>query len=71
VQHIGLDLNEPVSFQVAWSLPAGLDFKQELLTMRSDYDRTQRLLEFYKTVLPKLRGGVQARQSAERNGHVM
>jgi Lon protease-like protein len=71
VKHIGLDLNQPVSFQVAWSLPVGLDFKQELLTMRSDHDRTARLLEFYKTILPKLRGGVLARQKSERNGHVM
>jgi Lon protease-like protein len=71
VSHISLNLNQPVSFQLARSLPAGLDFKQELLTMRSDHERTERLLEFYRTVLPKLRGGVQARQSAERNGHVM
>ncbi len=71
VRHVGLDLNEPISFQVAWSLPAGLDFKQELLTLRSDVERTDRLLDFYKMILPKLRGGMQARQSAERNGHVM
>jgi Lon protease-like protein len=71
VQHIGIDLDQPISFQIARALPAGLDFKQELLTMRSDQGRTERLLEFYKMVLPKLRGGVQARQSAERNGHVM
>lgn len=71
VHHTGLDLSQPVSFQVAWSLPADLDFKQELLTIRSDYDRTHRLLEFYKTILPKLRGGTQARHHAEKNGHVM
>jgi Lon protease-like protein len=71
VQHIGLDLNRPVSFQVAWSLPTGLDFKQELLTMRSDLERTERLLEFYKAVLPKLRGGVNASRNAAQNGHVM
>ena len=71
VRHIGLDLNEPISFQVAWSLPAGLDFKQELLTLRSDVERTNRLLDFYKMILPKLRGGMQARRSAESNGHIM
>jgi Lon protease-like protein len=69
VRHIGVDLDEPISFQVAWSLPADLTFKQELLTMRSDYDRTERLLSFYRAVLPKLRGGSQARQGAEKNGH--
>ena len=71
VQHIGLDLNRPVSFQVAWSLPADLNFKQELLSMRSDRERTERLIEFYKTVLPKLRGGAQSRIRAQSNGHVM
>jgi Lon protease-like protein len=69
VKHIGVDLNEPISFQVAWSLPAELAFKQELLSIRSDYDRTTRLLDFYQAVLPKLRGGVQARTGAEKNGH--
>ena len=69
VKHIGVDLNQPISFQVAWSLPAELAFKQELLSMRSDYDRTERLLSFYEAVLPKLRGGVQARSGAQKNGH--
>jgi hypothetical protein len=69
VQHIGVDLDRPISFQVAWSLPAELSFKQELLTMRSDYDRTERLLSFYQAVLPKLRGSVQAREGAQKNGH--
>jgi Lon protease-like protein len=69
VKHIGVDLNEPISFQVAWSIPAELAFKQELLSMRSDYDRTERLLSFYEAVLPKLRGGVQARAGAQKNGH--
>ena len=69
VKHIGVDLNAPISFQVAWSLPAELAFKQELLSMRSDYDRTERLLSFYQAVLPKLRGGVQARAGAQKNGH--
>lgn len=71
VHHIGLDLNRPVSFQVAWSLPADLSFKQELLGIRSDRERTERLLHFYRLVLPKLRGGAQTRHRAEQNGHVM
>ena len=71
IRHIGVDLNEPVSFQIAWSLPAELPFKQELLSMRSDFERTRRLLSFYNAVLPKLRSGMQARHSAEKNGHVM
>ena len=69
VRTLGVDLDEPVSFQIAWSLPAELNFKQELLTMRSDYDRTDRLLAFYRAVLPKLRGNVQARKPVLSNGH--
>jgi Lon protease-like protein len=69
VRHIGVDLDAPISFQVAWTLPAELNFKQELLTMRSDFDRTERLLTFYKAVLPKLRGSAHTRDSAQKNGH--
>ncbi len=69
VRHVGVDLDEPLSFQIAWSLPAELNFKQELLSMRSDYERTERLLAFYQAVLPKLRGSVQARKHASTNGH--
>jgi Lon protease-like protein len=52
-----LDLNSPVAFQLADALPSDLGFKQQLLGLRSDADRTERLRDFYHTLLPKLQGG--------------
>lgn len=50
-----LDLNAPVAFQLADALPSDLGFKQQLLGSRSDADRTARLRDFYKEMLPRLR----------------
>ena len=66
-----LDLDHPVSLMLAWMLPVDLDFKQELLSYRSDAERTLKLLAFYNSVLPKLRRGAQTSRAAGRNGHVM
>jgi len=66
-----MDLDEPIAFQLAWALPADLGFKQQLLAIRSDSERTQMLCEFYKTMLPKLRIGAVANRVAASNGHVM
>jgi Lon protease-like protein len=66
-----VDLNQPISFRVAWSSPTDLSFRIELLSMRSDADRTERLIAFYSAMLPKLRRGVRASATAGRNGHVM
>jgi Lon protease-like protein len=65
------DLDAPIAFQLAWVLPADLGFKQQLLGIRSDAERTQRLCDFYKTMLPKLRVGARASKTAQGNGHVM
>jgi Lon protease-like protein len=70
-EHTHFDLAGPVSFQLAWALPADLSFKQALLSSRSDAERTERLREFYETMLPKLRRGALATRVAGRNGHVM
>lgn len=67
--HVDLDL--PISFQLAWALPADLGFKQQLLSLRSDAERTQRLCEFYKIMLPKLHLSAHATRTARGNGHVM
>ena len=66
-----LNLDAPIAFQLAWALPADLGFKQQLLGLRSDAERTQRLCEFYNTMLPKLRVGARASKVAHGNGHVM
>jgi Lon protease-like protein len=63
-----LDLDREVSFQLAWELPADLGFKQQLLTNRSDRERTALLVKFYEVMLPKLHRGVGAR-TRDSNGH--
>ena len=67
--HISLD--GPVSFALASALPADLGFKQQLLAIRSDAERTERLREFYEAVLPKLRKKAQKIRPAAKNGNVM
>lgn len=66
-----LSLDRPISFTLASSLPADLGFKQQLLNSRSDAERTERLRDFYLTVLPKLRMGARGANFARQNGHVM
>ena len=63
-----LNLDQALSFQLAWELPADLGFKQQLLVSRSDQQRTSLLREFYRNILPKLRMGSQSRNGS-RNGH--
>jgi hypothetical protein len=69
--HRAFDLNEPVAFRLAWASPTDLGFRIELLALRSDAERTERLIALYTSMLPKLRRGVQASATAGRNGHVM
>jgi Lon protease-like protein len=68
---LSIDLDRPVSFLLASALPADLGFKQQLLAFRSDAERTHRLHEFYLAVLPKLRAGAIAKNTAMHNGHIM
>lgn len=63
-----IDLDRPVSFELAWELPADLGFKQKLLVSRSDRERTTMLREFYEEILPKLRNG-RAAQAGSSNGN--
>jgi len=66
-----LSLDGPISFALASALPADLGFKQQLLSMRSDGERTERLRDFYQAVLPKLRTTASVVKSTGHNGHVM
>ncbi len=66
-----LDLNRPIAFLLASKIPADLEFKQELLHLQSDAKRTQRLIEFYQSILPKLHRGSMVNLSTAHNGHVM
>lgn len=67
---IQLDQEEPqLSFHLAGSLPLNLDFKQSLLTMRSEAQRIQAIIAYFEAILPNLRRAVQVRQKAGGNGH--
>lgn len=66
-----LDLDHPISFLLASALPADLGFKQQLLSLRSDADRTQRLHDFYEAILPKLRAGAAGKGATAHSGHIM
>ena len=64
-------LDAPVAYLLASAMPTDLSFHQALLGMRSDAERTETLLAYYRAMLPKLRRGVQASQRAASNGHIM
>lgn len=66
-----LDLDLPIAFRLASVIPADMEFKQDLLHLHSDRERTERLIEFYRTILPKLHRGLAGSHVAARSGHVM
>jgi len=58
-----------LSFHLAGSLPLDLDFKQKLLSTRSEAERMQALANYLESILPGLRRAAQARTKAGGNGH--
>jgi Lon protease-like protein len=60
----------PLSFQLASQLPVDLDFKQAILEMKSEAERIETLLEYYRATIPKVEKTLQARERASGNGHV-
>jgi uncharacterized protein len=58
-----------LSFHLAGSLPLDLDFKQNLLSMRSEAKRVQAIITYFEAILPKLKRAVHVRQKAGGNGH--
>jgi len=60
-----------LSFQLAAALPLDLDFKQTLLGMRSEPERLQSVIEYYQTLLPRMRRAVKARKTSGGNGHAI
>jgi Lon protease-like protein len=66
-----LNLDAPVAYLLAATVPADLDFRQALLAMRSDAERTETLLSYYRSVLPKLRSAAKISERASTNGHIM
>jgi Lon protease-like protein len=68
---VHLNLDAPVAYLLAATVPADLNFQQALLAMRSDAERTETLLSYYRAVLPQLRSGVKISERASTNGHIM
>ena len=59
-----------LSFYLAGSLPLDLDFKQKLLSLRSEADRLSLLITYLETLIPNLHRAARAREKAGGNGHV-
>lgn len=58
-----------LSYHLAGSLPLDLDFKQKMLSLRSEAQRIQTVITYFETILPNLRRAVTVRQKAGGNGH--
>jgi len=59
-----------LSFHLAGSLPLDLDFKQKLLSLRSEPERLSLFISYLETIIPNLRRTANAREKAGGNGHV-
>lgn len=70
VQDLSAADQNQLSFYLAGSLPLDLDFKQKLLSMRSEADRIEAVAAYLGDLLPKLKRAAQAREKAGGNGHV-
>jgi Lon protease-like protein len=70
VQDLSAADRSQLSFYLAGSLPLDLDFKQQLLAMRSEGQRIQAVAAYLEAILPKLRRASRAREKAGGNGHV-
>jgi Lon protease-like protein len=66
-----LNLDAPVAYLLAATVPADLNFQQALLAMRSDAERTETLLSYYRAVLPQLRSDAKISERTSTNGHIM
>lgn len=58
------------SFYLAGSLPLDLDFKQKLLSLRSEPERLSLLIAYFETIIPNLQRAARARQTSGGNGQV-
>jgi len=59
-----------LSFYLAGSLPLDLDFKQKLLSLRSEAERLSLLITYLQTLIPNRHRAARAREKAGGNGHV-
>ncbi len=68
-QDLPEDEDLPLSYHLAGSLPLDLDFKQKMLSLRSEAQRIQNVITYFEGILPNLRRAVTVRQRAGGNGH--
>jgi hypothetical protein len=59
-----------LSFQLAGALPLDLDFKQALLSLRSEEKRVEAMIQCYEALIPNLTRALRAQKKAGGNGHV-
>ncbi len=65
------DVGAPqLSFLLVAPFPLDLDFKQNLLGMRSEAQRLTAIVEYYQVLLPQMRRKVKVQQKSKGNGHV-
>ena len=70
-ENVAIDRRQPlISFHLAHELPVDLDFKQALLEMKSEAERIETLIEYYRATIPKVEKTLRAREKATSNGHV-
>ena len=70
-QHVEFEKKyESLSFQLAHELPVDMDFKQSILEMKSEAERVETLIEYYRATIPKVEMTLRARDKASGNGHV-
>jgi Lon protease-like protein len=70
-QHIEVEKTySSLSFQLANELPVDLDFKQSILEMKSEAERIETLIEYYRATIPKVEKTMRARDTASGNGHI-
>ena len=70
VQDLSSADQSQLSFHLAGSLPLDLDFKQQLLAMRSEAKRIHAVAAYLEAVLPKLRRVSRVREKAGGNGEI-
>lgn len=58
-----------LSYRLAGPLPLDPDFKQLLLSLRSEKERLERVAEYFRYLLPRLKLATWARGKAGGNGH--
>jgi Lon protease-like protein len=58
-----------LSFLITSGLPLELDFKQQLLESRSEAKRIGLIVEYYESLVPRLKRALKARKKSGGNGH--